>query len=152
MDADAALARLGITLPDPPEAIAAYQPVVIDGDHAWVSGQLPIRGGGLPRTGLVGAEVSVEEAVEEARYCAINLLAQLRTALGSLDRVRLIVKLQVFVASAPGFSAQPRVANGASELLIELFGDRGRHARSAVGVAVLPLNAPVEVDAVVAFD
>lgn len=149
MNADARLIELGITLPEPPAPVATYVPVVVSGTQAWVSGQVPLRDGGLPRLGLVGDEVSLEEAVEEARWCAINILAQLRTALVSLDRVRRIVKLQVFVASAPGFTAQPQVANGASDLMVEVFGDAGRHARSAVGVACLPLGVPVEIDAVV---
>lgn len=151
MSYDARLAELGIELPTPPAPVAAYVPTVVHGSQLWISGQVPLRDGGLPRQGLVGAEVSQEEAVEEARWCAINLLAQIRAALGTLDRVERIVKLQVFVASAAGFVAQPFVANGASELLVEVFGDAGRHARSAVGVAALPLGAPVEVDAVVAI-
>lgn len=151
MGADARLAELGITLPEPPAAVASYVPTVESGSHLWVSGQLPIRDGALARTGLVGADVSTEDAASDARQCAINLLAQLRAALGSLDRVKRVVKLQVFVASAPGFAMQPLVANGASDLLVEVFGDAGRHARSAIGVAMLPLNAPVEVDAVIEF-
>lgn len=150
MGADARLDELQITLPEPPAAVASYVPTVITGSHCWVSGQVPFRdGGALPVTGLVGAEVSVEQAAAEARVCALNILAQLRGTLGSLDRVRRIVKLQVFVASAPGFAMQPLVANGASDLFVEVFGEAGRHARSAVGVAMLPLNVPVEVDAVV---
>lgn len=149
MSFEARIAELGIELPTPPVPVAAYVPTVTTGSLLWVSGQVPIRDGGLPRTGLVGADVTQEEAVEEARFCAINVLAQVRAALGSLDRVVRIVKLQVFVASAPDFAAQPFVANGASELLVEIFGDAGRHARAAVGVASLPLGAPVEVDAVV---
>lgn len=145
------LAELGITLPEPPAAVAAYVPTVVHAGHIWVSGQLPARDGGLPRLGLVGRDISVEDAAEEARYCAINALAQLRAAAGgSLDRIERIVKLTVFVASSPGFHAQPLVANGASELLIAVFGDAGKHARSAVGVAELPLGAPVEVEMVAA--
>jgi enamine deaminase RidA (YjgF/YER057c/UK114 family) len=143
------LRQIGIELPTPPSPVAAYVPAVRVGNQLWISGQLPVRSDGLPRTGSVGAEVSVEEATEEARWCAINLLAQIKAAVGSLDAVKRIVKLQVFVASAPGFVTQPVVANGASELLVEVFGDAGKHARSAVGVAALPLGAPVEIDAVV---
>lgn len=149
MSFDARITELGIELPTPTPPVAAYVPTVASRGQLWISGQLPFRDGGLPRTGLVGSDVSQEDAVEEARWCAIHLLAQMRAALGSLDRVARIVKLGVFVASAPGFAAQPLVANGASELLVEVFGDLGRHARSAVGVAMLPLNAPVEADAVI---
>jgi len=149
MSFEARITELGIELPTPPVPVAAYVPAVTSGSLLWISGQVPIRDGGLPRTGLVGADVTQDDAIEEARWCAINLLAQMRAALGSLDRVARIVKLQVFVASAPGFTMQPLVANGTSELLVEIFGDAGRHARSAVGVAALPLGAPVEVDAVI---
>ncbi|MFA5891868.1 MAG: RidA family protein [Actinomycetota bacterium] len=149
MSAEARLAELGIVLPEPPAPVASYVPVVVAGGFAYVSGQVPLRAEGLPRLGSVGAEVTQEEAVEEARYCGINILAQLRAALGSLDNVARVVKLTVFVASAPGFRMQPLVANGASDLMVEVFGDAGRHARAAVGVAELPLGVPVEVDAVV---
>jgi len=149
MSAEARLAELGIELPSAPPAVAAYVPTVVVDGFVYVSGQVPFRAGGeLPRIGLVGAEVSQEEAVEEARVCALNVLAQLRQAAGSLDAIARIVKLTVFVGSAPGFRAQPLVANGASELFVEVFGDAGRHARSAVGVAELPLGVPVEVDAI----
>ncbi|HEX9774356.1 MAG TPA: RidA family protein [Actinomycetota bacterium] len=150
MSAEAALRALGITLPEPAAPVASYVPYTRDGSLVFVSGQLPIRDGALPRTGLVGANVSQEEAIEEARACAVNVLAQLRAAAGSLDDVARILKLTVFVASAPGFRAQPVVANGASELMVEVFGEAGKHARAAVGVAELPLGAPVEVDAVAA--
>lgn len=145
------LAELGITLPEPPAAIAAYVPTVVHGGLIWVSGQVPFRDGGLPRVGLVGRDISVDDAAEEARYCAINALAQLRAAAGNLNEIERIVKLTVFVASSEGFHAQPLVANGASELFQEVFGDTGRHARSAVGVAQLPLGAPVEVEVVAAL-
>jgi len=150
VSAEAALRALGITLPEPAAPVASYVPYTRDGSLVFVSGQLPIRDGALPRTGLVGANVSQEEAIEEARACAVNVLAQLRAAAGSLDDVARILKLTVFVASAPGFRAQPVVANGASELMVEVFGEAGKHARAAVGVAELPLGAPVEVDAVAA--
>lgn len=145
------IASLGITLPEPAAAVAAYVPFVVHGGLVWVSGQVPFRDGTLPRTGLVGRDISVEDAAEEARFCALNALAQLRAAAGSLDRIERIVKLTVFVASSEGFHAQPLVGNGASELLQQVFGDAGRHARSAVGVAELPLGAPVEVDVVAAL-
>jgi enamine deaminase RidA (YjgF/YER057c/UK114 family) len=145
------IAELGITLPEPPPPVAAYVPFVVHDGLVWVSGQVPIREGGLPRTGLVGRDISVEDAAEEARFCAINALAQLRAAAGSLDRIERIIKLTVFVASSEGFHAQPLVGNGASELLQEIFGEAGRHARSAVGVAELPLGAPVEVELVAAI-
>ena len=149
MSHEARIAELGIELPEAPAPVAAYVPTVISGAQLWISGQVPFRDGALPRTGCVGAGVSQEEAVEEARWCAINVLAQARAALGSLDRILRVVKLQVFVASAPDFTAQPLVANGASEFIVEVFGDAGRHARSAVGVAALPRNAAVEVEAIV---
>ena len=145
------LTELGITLPEPLAAIAAYVPAVVHDGQIWISGQVPIRDGGLPRVGLVGRDISVEDAAEEARYCALNALAQLKAAAGSLNEIDRILKLTVFVASSPGFHAQPLVANGASELFQEVFGERGRHARSAVGVAELPLGAPVEVELVAAL-
>lgn len=148
MNPEARLAERGITLPEPPPPVASYLPVVMVGSLAYVSGQIPVRDGGLPRTGLVGADLTLEEAIEEARFCGINVLAHLRAAAGSLDHVARIVRLGVFVASAPGFRAQPLVANGASELMVEVFGEAGRHARATVGVAELPLGAPVEVEAI----
>jgi enamine deaminase RidA (YjgF/YER057c/UK114 family) len=151
MSAEARLRELGIVLPEPPEAVAAYVPFVIASGLVFVSGQIPVRGGGLPRTGLVGQNVSLEEAQEEARFCALNLLAQLRVAAGSLDQIERIVRLGVYVASAPGFRSQPAVANGASELMVEVFGDAGRHARAAVGTTELPLGAPVEVEGIAAL-
>ena len=145
------LAELGLTLPEPPTAIAAYVPAVVHAGLIWVSGQVPIRDGGLPRLGLVGRDISVEEAAEEARFCALNALAHLKAAAGSLEQIERIVKLTVFVASSAGFHAQPLVANGASELFQAVFGEQGRHARSAVGVAELPLGAPVEVEVIAAL-
>jgi enamine deaminase RidA (YjgF/YER057c/UK114 family) len=148
MSFEARLAELGIELPTPPAPVASYVPTVVSGSHIWVSGQVPFRDGAVAHPGLVGSDVSQEDAADEARVCAINALSQLQAALGSLDRIARIVKVQVFVASAPGFAAQPLVANGASDLFVEVFGEAGRHARSAVGVAMLPLNVPVEVDLV----
>jgi enamine deaminase RidA (YjgF/YER057c/UK114 family) len=129
VSASTRLAELGITLPEPPAAVAAYVPFVRSGDLVFISGQLPFRDGALPRTGSVGADVSVEDAMEEARFCAINVLAQARAAAGSLDDVVRIVKLGVFVASAPGFRAQPQVANGASDLLVAVFAGSPRARR-----------------------
>lgn len=141
------LAELGLTLPEVALPVGAYVPAIVDGDHVLTSGQLPFVDGALPVTGLVGEAVTPEDAQALARTCAINALAAVRHALGGdLDRVEQIVKVVGFVASAPGFTAQPGVVNGASELLGEVFGDAGVHARSAVGVAALPLGAPVEVE------
>jgi enamine deaminase RidA (YjgF/YER057c/UK114 family) len=142
------LAELGLSVPEVAKPVAAYIPAVRSGDHVYTSGQLPMRQGELVATGIVGADVSVEDATECARICALNAIA----AVGSqvpLDQVRRVVKLVVFVASAPGFTAQAQVANGASELVGDVFAEAGRHARSAVGVAVLPLGAPVEVEMLV---
>ncbi|MDR1824846.1 MAG: RidA family protein [Bifidobacteriaceae bacterium] len=144
-----ALDALGITLPAPTAPLAAYVPVVTAGGFAFVSGQGPLRDGQAVALGRLGAEVSPELGYEAARVAAINILAQLKAALGSLDQVAQVVKLTVMVASTPEFTGHPAVANGASELLAQVFGDAGRHARSAFGVAALPLNWPVEVDAIV---
>ena len=147
---EARLAELGITLPAPAAPVAAYVPVVIAGGLAHVSGQLPFIDGALV-TGRLGEDVGLEAGAAAARASAIMLLAQLKAALGSLDRVEQVVKLGVFVSSSAGFTDQPRVANGASELMQAVFGEAGKHARSAVGVPVLPLGAAVEVDALVAI-
>ena len=147
MSVEARLAELGITLPEPAAPVAAYVPVVIAGGLAHVSGQLPFVDGKLV-TGRLGEDVSLEDGTAAARACGLMLLAQVRAALGSLDRVTRVVKLGVFVNSTGDFTDQPKVANGASELMAEVFGDAGRHARSAVGVPVLPLGAAVEVDAI----
>ncbi|WP_431901569.1 RidA family protein [Nonomuraea sp. bgisy101] len=140
------LAELGLTLPEVVAPLAAYVPAVRTGDHVYTSGQVPMVEGKLPLTGKVGAEVSVEEGRDLARICALNALAAVKSQIGDLSKVKRIVKVVVFVASAPDFTAQPQVGNGASELLRDVFGDLGVHARSAVGVAVLPLDAPVEVE------
>ena len=139
------LAQLGIRLPPVAAPLASYVPVRIYGDLAYVSGQVPIEDGSLLSVGKVGADLTLEDGQAAARRCALQALAALREALGSLDRVKGIVQVTVYVASAPGFTDQPKVANGASDLLVEIFGDEGRHARAAVGVAELPLGAPVEV-------
>lgn len=146
---DARLAELGLALPEPAAPVAAYVPVVIAGGLAHVSGQLPFVDGKLV-TGRLGEDVSLEDGTRAAQACGLMILAQLRAALGSLEKVERIVKLGAFVNSTGAFTDQPRVANGASELMALVFGDAGRHARSAVGVPVLPLGAAVEVDAVVA--
>jgi len=151
MSPEAKLASLGLTLPQPPAPVASYVPTVRVGHLVFVSGQVPLRDGGLPRTGAIGASLTQEEGMEEARFCAINVLAHLRGVTGSLDDIERIVKLTVFVSSAPGFRAQPTVANGASDLMVEVFGNAGRHARAAVGVNELPLGAPVEVEAIAAL-
>ncbi|MFF5295409.1 RidA family protein [Paractinoplanes globisporus] len=148
VDAYAKLAELGITLPQVVPPLAAYLPAVQTGNHVYVSGQLPMIEGKLPLTGKVGAEVTAEQGAELARTCAVNVLAAVEALVG-LGRVVKIVKVSGFVASAPGFTGQPAVVNGASNLFGEVFGEQGRHARSAVGVAELPLGAPVEVEAII---
>lgn len=148
MSIAARLAELGITLPEAAAPVAAYTPVVVARGMAHVSGQLPFVNGKLV-TGRLGEDVSVEAGTDAARACGLMILAQLQAALGSLDRVERVVKLGAFVNSTGDFTDQPRVANGASELMQAVFGDAGRHARAAVGVPALPLGAAVEVDAVV---
>lgn len=143
------LAELGLAVPEVVAPVAAYVPAVRTGSYVYTSGQLPMRDGTLLRTGKVGGEVTLEDAVECARQCALNALAAVRSQVGDLSAVRRIVKVVGFVASSPEFTAQPKVVNGASELLGQVFGAAGQHARSAVGVAVLPLDAPVEVELVV---
>jgi len=143
------LTELGLNLPDVPKPVAAYIPALRSGQHVFTAGQLPMRDGQLMFAGKVGGEVSQEDAVECARQCALNAIAAVRAEVGELSDVKRIVKVVVFVASTPDFTAQPQVANGVSELLGEVFGEAGRHARSAVGVSVLPLDAPVEVELVV---
>lgn len=145
------LAELGLALPPVVPPVAAYIPAQISGNLVFTSGQLPMVGGVMPAVGKVGAEVGADEAKEYARICALNALAAADSVIGSLDRVTRVVKVTGFVASAPDFTGQPGVVNGASELLGEVFGDAGKHARSAVGVAVLPLDAPVEVEVVLEF-
>jgi enamine deaminase RidA (YjgF/YER057c/UK114 family) len=140
------LAELGLTLPSVVAPAGSYVPAVRTGQFVYTAGQLPVVDGKLPATGKVGAEVSPSYAAAMARTCALNALAAAAAAAGGLDQIARIVKVVGFVASAPGFNAQPQVINGASDLLVEVFGEDGRHARSAVGVAELPLNAPVEVE------
>jgi len=146
---EAKLAELGLTLPAPAAPVAAYVPVVVAGGLAHVSGQLPFVAGQLV-TGRLGESVSLEDGAIAAQACGLMILAQLKAALGSLERVERVVKLGAFISSTADFTDQPKVANGASELMAAVFGEAGRHARSAVGVPVLPLGAAVEVDAIVA--
>jgi len=148
---DERLAELGITIPAIAKPVAAYVPAVITGNLVYTSGQLPFVDGALPATGKVGAEVDADAAKQLARQCVLNGLAAAHGVIGSLDRITRVVKVVGFVASDPSFTGQPGVINGASELLGEIFGDAGAHARSAVGVAVLPLDAPVEVEFVFEF-
>jgi enamine deaminase RidA (YjgF/YER057c/UK114 family) len=143
------LADLGLSLPPVPAPVAAYVPAVRFEDVVYTAGQLPLVDGTLRAVGKVGADVSVDEAVDCARIAALNGLAAVVDLTGDLDVIRRIIKVVVYVASASGFTDQPLIANGASRLLADIFGDAGRHARSAVGVAVLPLDAPVEVELVV---
>lgn len=149
MTASQRLAELGITLPDVPSPVAAYVPAVRAGEFIYTSGQLPFIAGQLAGAGKVGAEVDAETAAGLARIAGLNAVAAAASAAGGVDAIEQVVKLVVFVASAPDFTGQPAVANGASLLVGEIFGDSGRHARSAVGVAVLPLDSPVEVELIV---
>jgi enamine deaminase RidA (YjgF/YER057c/UK114 family) len=143
------LEAMGLSVPEVAKPVAAYVPAVRSGNHVFTSGQLPMRGGQLITTGKVGGEVTPEEAVECARQCALNAIAAVRAEIGELSNVKRIVKVVAFVASTPDFTGQPGVANGASELFGEVFAEAGQHARSAVGVPVLPLDAPVEVELIV---
>lgn len=146
---DQKLAELGLTLPTAAAPVATYVPAVEAGDLLHVSGQLPFRDGKVV-TGQLGGDLDVATGQEAAKLCALMVIAQAKAALGDLSRVTRIVKLGVFVNSAPGFGDQPEVANGASDLMVAVFDDAGKHARAAVGVAALPRNAAVEVDAIIA--
>jgi enamine deaminase RidA (YjgF/YER057c/UK114 family) len=146
------LAELGLEVPAVAKPVAAYVPALRSGSLVFTSGQLPTIDGKLPVTGKVGAEVGAEEAKQLAERCALNALAAIKAEIGELSRIRRVVKVVGFVASAPDFTGQPAVVNGASELLGKVFGEAGAHARSAVGVAVLPLDAPVEVELIVEID
>lgn len=143
------LAELGLKLPDVAKPVAAYVPAVRTGNLVYTSGQLPLREGTLIATGKVGADVTAEVAVECAQQCALNALAAVKAEIGDLANVTRIVKAVAFIASTTDFTGQPQVANGASELFGQVFGEIGQHARSAVGVPVLPLDAPVEVELIV---
>jgi len=151
---EARLLELGIELPPVVAPVAAYVPAIVAGSLVYTAGQLPMVAGALPATGKVGdgdGLVPAADAKAYARQCGLNGLAAIKAAIGSLDRITQVVKVTGFVASDPAFTGQPGVVNGASEVLAEIFGERGQHARSAVGVAVLPLDAPVEVEFIVAF-
>jgi enamine deaminase RidA (YjgF/YER057c/UK114 family) len=143
------ITELGLQVPPVATPVAAYASAVRSGNYVYTSGQLPMVAGSLPDTGKVGAEVTAERAKELAQICALNAIAAVKSVIGDLDQVVRVVKVVGFVSSAPGFTGQPGVVNGASELLGQVFGDAGVHARSAVGVAVLPLDAPVEVEMIV---
>ncbi len=143
------LSELGLTVPEVVPPVAAYVPVVREGDLVFTSGQLPMVDGSRAATGKVGADVDAETAKSLAATCALNAIAAIKSEIGDLDAVTRVVKVVGFVASDPGFTGQPGVINGASELLVKAFGDKGIHARSAVGVAALPLDAPVEVEVIV---
>lgn len=143
---------LGIDLPEPTTPVAAYVPVAQTGSLLYISGQIPIVDGGIVARGAVPGEVGEERAAECARICAINALAAIKGHVGSLDKVKRIVRVGVFVASDAGYGGQPKVANGASELLQDVFGEAGRHARAAVGCSALPLNVPVEVEMIVEIE
>ncbi|WP_020401247.1 RidA family protein [Kordiimonas gwangyangensis] len=150
MSVDKRLAELGIEVPTPVAPVANYVPFVISGNLVSISGQIPMKDGKLAFEGKVGAEVSPEEAREAARICALNLISQMKAACGGdLDRVVRVVKLGGFVNCVDGFGGQPQVINAASDLMVDVFGDKGKHSRSAVGTNALPLNVPVEIDALV---
>ena len=145
------LADQGIVLPAAAAPAANYLPFMISGNLLFTAGQLPLAGGKLVATGLLGRDLDVAAGKDAARMCAINILAQAKAALGDLERIKTLIKINVFVASAAGFTEQHLVANGASDLLAAVLGDKGRHARAAVGMASLPMNAAVEIDAVIEF-
>jgi enamine deaminase RidA (YjgF/YER057c/UK114 family) len=147
---DSRLKDLGIQLPTPPAPVASYVPFVKSGTLVFTSGQVTVAPDGLKYVGIVGKDLSLEDGKAAARLCAVNIIAQLKAACGGdLDRVRRVVKLTVFVNAVPGFAQQPEVANGASDLLVEVFGEAGKHARSAVGAGSLPRNVATEVEAIV---
>jgi enamine deaminase RidA (YjgF/YER057c/UK114 family) len=149
---EARLAALGLELPEVATPAGAYVPAVISGNLVFTAGQIPLVDGKLMAEGRLGVEITAEAGKEIAQRCALNAIAAVKSVLGDLERVKKVVKVVGFVASTPDFTAQPGVVNGASELLQAAFGDAGIHARSAVGVAVLPLNSPVEVELIVEFE
>src|SRR5215469_8669587 len=147
---EARLEQLGIKLPTPPAPVASYVPYVVSGKHVFVSGQVTLSPDGLKYVGIVGKELTIEDGRAAAKLCGVNIIAQLKAACGGdLDKVRRIVKLTVFVNAVPGFTQHPEVANGASDLLVEVFGESGKHARSAVGAVSLPRNVATEVEAII---
>ena len=141
--------QMGITITEAAKPLAAYIPALQVGNLVMTSGQVPIEGGAIKYQGKVGKDLSEEEGKEAAKLCAINCLSAIKSVIGNLDKIKRIVKLTVFVSSAEGFTAQPKVANGASEFIVEVFGDSGKHVRSAVGVSELPLNSAVEIEMIV---
>lgn len=141
--------QLGITIPEPVKPLAAYIPAMQVGNLVMTSGQVPIYSGAVKYQGKVGRDLSEEEGKEAAKLCAINCLSAVKSVIGNLDKIKRVLKLTVFIASAEGFTAQPKVANGASELIGEIFGEAGKHVRSAVGVSELPLNSAVEIEMIV---
>jgi len=143
------LSEMGITLPDVPMPLAAYIPAQRAGDLVYTSGQIPLKAGELVFKGKVGADLTEEQAYEAAKLCAVNCLSAIKSLIGSLDKIEQIIKVTGFVNSAPGFFSQPKVINGASDFFLEVFGDAGRHARAAVGVCELPIDAAVEVEVIV---
>lgn len=149
MSFEQALAQLGIILPAPPKPVATYVPVVRAGNLLFLSGVIPFRDGKLAVEGKLGKDLTVEQGYEASRIALLNALAIVRSEIGTLDRVRKLVRMVGYVASAEGFIQQPAVINGASDLLVKIFGDAGRHARVALGAAELPLNAPVELELIV---
>jgi enamine deaminase RidA (YjgF/YER057c/UK114 family) len=146
---DAQLAALGLVLPTPPKPVAAYIPVVQTGDLLFLSGMIPLRDGTLAMAGKLGKDLSLEQGYEAAKLCVLNALAVIREEIGTLDRVHQVVRMVGYVASTEEFIQQPAVINGASDLLVKLFGDAGRHARVAIGAPSLPLNAPVEIELII---
>ncbi len=143
------LGRLGVKLPDAPTPLAAYVPAIRSGNLIFTAGQVPVSEGKLLYSGKVGKDISAEEGMKAAEICALNCLSVIKKEIGDLDNIKRVVKVTVFVNSADGFTEQPKVANGASEFLVELFGDKGKHVRSAVGVNELPINAAVEIEMII---
>ncbi len=143
------LGRLGVKLPDAPTPLAAYVPAIRSGNLIFTAGQVPVSEGKLLYSGKVGKDISAEEGMKAAEICALNCLSVIKKEIGDLDKIKRVVKVTVFVNSADGFTEQPKVANGASEFLVELFGDKGKHVRSAVGVNELPINAAVEIEMII---
>ena len=150
--AETRLAALGLTLPDAPQAVANYRPYLISGDLLFISGQISKASDGRVMTGIVGTNLPIDQGQQAARLCALNILAQAKSALGSLERIGQVLRLTGFVASEAAFSEQPKVINGASDLLVAVLGDKGRHTRSAVGVTSLPMGAAVEIDAILKIE
>ncbi len=143
---EAKLKEMGITIPEAPKPLASYIPATLIGTQVFTAGQIPLELGKLKYEGKVGSEISLEDAQEAAKLCAINCLSVIKSVTGSLSKIKRIIKVAVYVASADGFTDQPKVANGASDFLVEIFGEDGKHVRSAVGVSELPINAPVEIE------